>query len=144
MCTFKRREYFSSTVIGERICTQLLSTAARWDVEIVAHCLMPDHLHVLVEGKTEPADCRKCADAFRRTSGFYFRRERGTRLWQEGYFDRVLRDEDATVDVVSYVVLNPVRARLCAEASAYPLLGSSRYELSELLTATQWHPRALG
>ena len=81
---------------------------------------------------------------FRRTSAFHFRREQGKRLWQEGYFDRVLRDEDATLDVVSYIVLNPVKAGLCADAGAYALLGSSRYELSELLAATEWNPRALG
>lgn len=144
MCTFKRREYFSNTTLGERVRAQLLSTVARWGVEIIAYCFMPDHLHVLVEGKTEHADCRKCADAFRRTSGFYFRRERGNRLWQDGYFDHVLRKEDATLDVVSYIVLNPVTAGLYADANAYPLLGSSRFELSELLTATEWDPRSLG
>jgi hypothetical protein len=65
---------------------------------------------------------------------------RGKRLWQDGYFDRVLRDEDATLTVVSYIVLNPVKAGLCRATSDYPLLGSSRYELSELLTATEWNP----
>jgi hypothetical protein len=29
----------------------------------------------------------------------------------KGYFDRVLRDEEATLDVVSYIVLNPVKGR---------------------------------
>ena len=144
MCTFNRNEYFSDIAAGQRVCAQLLSTAPAWDVEIVAYCFMPDHLHVLVEGMTESADCRKCADVFRRTSGFYFRREHRKRLWQEGHFDRVLREEDATLDVVSYIVLNPVKAGLCADASAYPLLGSSRYELSALLTATEWDPRSLG
>jgi REP element-mobilizing transposase RayT len=105
---------------------------------------MPDHLHLLVEGKTERADCRKCADVFRHISACYFRREHGRRLWQDGYFDRVLRHQDAMLDVVSYIVLNPVKAGLCADASAYPLLGSSRYQISELLTATKWDPRALG
>jgi hypothetical protein len=48
------------------------------------------------------------------------------------------------LDVVSYIVLNPVKAGLCADASAYPLLGSSRYEVSELLTATEWDPVTRG
>ena len=145
MCTDKRKKYFSDAVIAESVRTQLLSTAARWDVEIVAYCFMPDHLHLLVEGKSEGADSRKYADAFRRTSGFHFRRQRARRrLWQEGYFDRVLREEEATLDVVSYIVLNPVKAGLCADAGAYPFSGSSRCELSELVTATEWNPRSLG
>jgi REP-associated tyrosine transposase len=144
MCTYERKKHFSDAAIGEAVRAQLLSAAARWDVEIVAYCFMPDHIHLLVEGKSEQADCRKYADAFRRTSGFRFKRERGSRLWQEGYFDRVLREEEATFDVVSYVVLNPVKAGLCADAGAYPFSGSSRYELSQLLTAAEWDPRSLG
>ena len=61
-------------------------------------------------------------------------------LWQEGYFDRALRDQEATLDVVSYIVLNPVRAGLCARAADYPYLGSSRYNMAELMTATEWRP----
>jgi putative transposase len=144
MCTFERQEYFADCAIGQRVQAQFLSTAARWDVEVVAHCLMPDHLHALLKGTTALADCRKCADVFRRRSGLDFRRRQGTRLWQDGYFDHVLRSEEASLDVVRYIVLNPVKAGLCADASVYPLLGSSRYGRSDLLSAAEWHPRSLG
>ena len=140
MCTVGRRNYFSDLVLGEQAVAQLLSTAARWGVEIIAYCFMPDHLHVLVEGMSEQANSRKFTDAFRQVSGFHFKQAHETRLWQEGYFDHVLRKEDATIAVVRYIVLNPVRAGLCADASAYPLLGSSRYELSEILSAADWYP----
>ena len=105
---------------------------------------MPDHLHVLVEGKSETANSRRYADRFRQLSGFHFKRLRSRRLRQEGYFDHVLRAEEATIAVVRYIVLNPVRAGLCTDAKTYPLLGSSRYALSELLTATDWSPPSLG
>jgi hypothetical protein len=55
-----------------------------------------------------------------------------------GYFDRVLRREEATLAVVRYVLLNPVRAGLCVEPSEYPLLGSSQYAVSELAAASEW------
>src|SRR6478752_4536390 len=90
MCTFERRKYFSDPVRTKEIVEQLLSVAAQWGVEIIAYCFMTDHLHVLVEGVSEQADSRKCADAFRRVSGFHFKRARGRRLWQEGYYDHVL------------------------------------------------------
>ena len=144
MCAFKRKLHFADLATGERSCTQLLETAAGWDVEVIAYCFMPDHLHALVEGKSERADARKFADVFRQTSGFHFRASCGTRLWQEGYYDHVLRDEDATIDVARYIVLNPVRAGFCTDASSYPLLGSSRYTLAELLTAADWYPPTLG
>jgi putative transposase len=136
MCTFERAPFFGDAEIGQRVREQLLSTAARSDVEVLAFCFMPDHLHALVEGRTEQADCQKCAGRFRRQSAFYFRRDGHARLWQDGYFDRVLRHEEATLDVVRYVLLNPVRAGLCADASDYPLLGSTRYRVGELMIAS--------
>ncbi len=142
MCTDNRCCHFAEIAIGKRACAQLLETAARWAVEAIAYCFMPDHLHCVVEGKTATANSRKFADVFRQVSGFHFESERS--LWQEGYFDHVLRQEDDTRAVVKYIVLNPVRAGLCADPRDYPLLGSSRFELSELLTAADWYPPSLG
>jgi REP element-mobilizing transposase RayT len=95
---------------------------------------------LLVEGKSEQANARKFAGVFRQASGFHFRACGGARLWQEGFYDHVVRDEDATIAVARYIVLNPVRAGLCADASTYSLTGSTRYELAQLLTAADWYP----
>jgi hypothetical protein len=32
------------------------------------------------------------------------------------------------------------KLHFCTDASSYPLLGSSRYTLAELLTAADWYP----
>src|SRR5438105_2118712 len=140
MCTFERNDYFRDALRAEQVRRQLLQTAVNHDVELIAYCLMPDHVHALIAGLTDGADNRKCADVFRQISSFHFDRAFASTLWQEGYFDRALRDEEATLDVVSYIVLNPVRAGLCARAADYPYLGSSRYNMAELMTATEWRP----
>jgi hypothetical protein len=58
---------------------------------------------------------------------------RRARLWQEGYYDRVLRSSDATLEIARYIVANPVRARLCVDAMRYPYSGSSKYTLIEIV-----------
>ena len=93
---------------------------------------MPDHLHVLVEGRSEHADIAKFVARFRQSSGYGYRQQCGARLWQDGYYDHVLRDEDDTLEVARYIVANPVRAGLCRNAREYPHTGSSRYSLDEL------------
>jgi len=105
---------------------------------------MEDHLHALVAGSVEQANAKEFAAVFRQKAGFHFRRQRGERLWQEGFFDKVLRERDATFDVVSYILANPVRAGLCADPASYPYSGSSRYSLEEVVTSIQWRPDALG
>jgi REP-associated tyrosine transposase len=105
---------------------------------------MEDHLHALVAGSDEHSDLKRFTYAFRQKSGYDYRRQRGHRLWQEGYFDRVLREQDATFDVVSYTVANPVRAGISADVTSYPYSGSSRYSLDEIVTSVQWRPDSLG
>ena len=144
MCTFQRRRYFSSAGNVDLVLRQLLPTAHQFDVEIVAYCFMQDHLHALVAGSAERADSKRFVEVFRQKAGYHYRRQHGHRLWQEGFFDKVLREQDATFDVVSYIVANPVRAGLCADVMSYPYSGSSRYSLEEIAESLQWRPDSLG
>src|SRR5438132_12959666 len=114
MCTFERRSLFTTRPIVGRITSELLHSAAFCEVEIPAYCFMPDHLHYLAEGLTESADLERFTRRFRQRSGYTYRRKHDGYLCQDGYFDRHLRNEDATFDVVSYIVANPVRGGLCA------------------------------
>jgi putative transposase len=140
MCTFERHQYFTATAAVEIVLRQLLRTATDDAVEIIAYCFMPDHFHALVTGIAETSHLRRFIERFRQRSGFRYRQAFGTRLWQEGYFDRSLRREDDTFEVVSYVMANPVRAGLCTTAVDYPFIGSSRYSLKEIATYAQWKP----
>jgi REP-associated tyrosine transposase len=145
MCTHGRRAYFEPAEIVDVALSELLRTATANEIEIIAYCFMPDHLHALIAGASEYSDAKRFTAVFRHRSGFRYRQRKGERLWQEGYFDRHLRKEDRTVDVVSYIVANPVRSGLCRTVCEYPYSGSSRYELADLVNAVQWKPTpALG
>lgn len=110
-------------------------------VEILAYCFMPDHLHILAGGTDDDADIVAFVRRFRQMTGYHFRRSHAERLWQDGYFDHVLRDGEKTFDIVSCTVANPVRAGIVREACAYPFSGSSRYSIRELADSVQWRPR---
>jgi hypothetical protein len=58
-----------------------------------------------------------------------------------GYFERVLREDDSTFDVVRYIVQNPVRAGLVASALQYPFLGSNTMPVEEMVLSTMRRPR---
>jgi REP-associated tyrosine transposase len=140
MCTFRRRTLFVAPAIVNAVAMQFLQRALRERVEAVAYCFMPDHLHALVAGESEDSDLKQLITAFRQSSGYWYRQTTGNRLWQEGYFDRHLREDEDTFDVVSYIVANPVRGGLCASATEYPFSGSSRYALKDLAEFVQWRP----
>jgi REP element-mobilizing transposase RayT len=81
---------------------------------------MPDHLHLLLEGLTGRSDLRKCMrEAKQRTSYQAVRLGLG-RLWQSGYHDRIVRQDEDLLAYAEYIVQNPVRAGLVRPGSDYP------------------------
>ena len=50
----------------------------------------------------------------------FYRRFTGESLWQDGYFDRVLRRDDDSTVVVRYMLENPVRAGLARQPEDHP------------------------
>ena len=108
---------------------------------VLAYCLMPDHAHLLLEGVVETADLAEAMRAWKQRTGYDWKRRHGTRLWQEGFHDRVLRAEDDTAAVVRYVLENPLRARLVSLVTDYPWIGSSRYSIEQLIEGSApWKP----
>ena len=107
---------------------------------------MPDHLHVLAAGRTETSDLIRLVCRFKQRSGFWFSKERHTRLWQPGYYDHILRDNETTLVVARYILENPVRAGLVERFSEYQFSGSSLYSLEDLAEgcADNLSPRSQG
>ena len=81
---------------------------------------MPDHLHMLVEGQREDADFRAFMANCRKRTSLAARPYVVGRLWQDGYYERVLRREEDTETVVEYILANPIRAGLVENAMDYP------------------------
>ena len=45
-------------------------------------------------------------------------------VWQDEFFDRLLRSDESLTDKWRYVEMNPVRAGLCECPEDYPYLGT--------------------
>ena len=105
----------------------LEKTAKQQGFYVWAYCFMPDHLHLLVEGKTENANLRKFIPVFKQRTAFWFNRRCPARLWQPSYYDRVLRKDEATSAVARYIFENPVRKGLATDYLQYPYSGSFEF-----------------
>lgn len=101
---------------------------------------MPDHVHVLLSAVTDSAEPLRCFEAWKQWTGYHWRQACGDHLWQQGYWDYVLRDDDDVRGVASYIVNNPVRAGLVSCAADYPYVGSAVHSVTELMDAAQWRP----
>jgi putative transposase len=119
MCTLRRRPLFSRADLVVAARSQLLRTAQDCGFKILAFVFMPDHLHVCVESTHLDADLRKfCYCLRRRVSCACWKFIRGP-LWQNGFHERILRDGEDVRMVISYILMNPVRARLVERYEDY-------------------------
>jgi putative transposase len=131
-CTHKRRERFRDSQIVAMVVRHFRRTARREGFAIRAYCVMPEHVHLLIEGTTAQADLRRFVKATKRSSGqVYARMNRGC-LWSEGCYDRILKRDTDAREVARYIVWNPVRAGLTDTPAAYPYLGSDLLSVEDL------------
>jgi REP element-mobilizing transposase RayT len=78
---------------------------------------MPDHLHALLSFDGDKDMSRVIGD------WKHFHTHKRGIVWQEGYFDHRLRDDERgeqLVAKINYIRQNPVAAGLCAKAEDWP------------------------
>jgi REP element-mobilizing transposase RayT len=94
----------------------LRSTAALYEWRAHTHCLMGTHYHLIAEASRE-----RLSAGMQRLNGVHarrFNRRHGLRghLFEARFGSYVVRDDRHLAAAVEYVLQNPVRAGLCAEA----------------------------
>jgi REP element-mobilizing transposase RayT len=88
---------------------------------LLAWCLMPNHVHVVVEmlEKGSLTEIVKSWKSFTARQANTLLGRSGA-FWHADYFDRYMRDEGHLVRTIEYVEQNPVKAGLAHTASAWP------------------------
>ena len=115
----RRQRVFLSRGDESAYLALLRDCATRHDIEIIAYCLMPNHVHLIVVPSTNDGLHR----ALKAAHGRYAQRinrikEQKGHFWQGRYFSSPL-DGDYFLNAVRYVELNPVRAGLVNSAEDY-------------------------
>ena len=82
---------------------------------------------------TQTSNLSRFAQAAKRRSGSIYARHGNGALWQEGYYERVLRASEDAKRIARYIFENPVRARLVASPSEYAFLGSDVWRINDFL-----------
>jgi putative transposase len=131
ICTADRRPLFASREVVDAVLWQFRTRADAEGFAVFAYCFMRDHVHLLLEGRRADADLVSFVKMAKQGTGFWYRRHVGDRLWQEGYFERVLRSEEDTEAVARYILGNPVRAGCVACIAAWPFSGSDVFDIRE-------------
>ena len=99
-------------------CIHEAAAASR--VHVFCYCIMPSHLHLvaMVERGGKPLDLFMQSVKVRSTAA-----ARGilpVPLWQRGFYDRFVRNDEILMQVCLYVLNNPVEAGFVRDWHEYP------------------------
>ncbi len=111
-----------------QVAAVMQETLVRFDgarYRLLAWCIMPNHVHVLIE----PLDrLAKIVQSWKSFTGRWAlaRNEElglaipGDRFWMREYWDRYVRDQRHLDAVIAYIHRNPLAAGLCGRAEEWP------------------------
>ena len=124
MCTIDRVPAFRDLELAADTCAQVQGYGERYRTILHAWCLMPDHLHMIAQGTDQ--SLLKMLGAFKSfTTKRSWNYGRSGPLWQESFYDHGIRQVEDFDETVRYLLDNPTRASLVAEASEYPWRGGA-------------------
>jgi len=116
----------------EKICKILLVTLEYFklvlDYKIYAYCLMPDHLHIILQ----PIGAYNLSYIMRMIKGNFSRKYnklvfRSGKVWQERFFDEGIRDNTRLIKKIEYIHNNPVRAKIVVTPDEYKFSSYGHY-----------------
>jgi len=82
LCFEQRASYACDPKLARWLAIALHEIASQKSLLVHAYCVMPDHLHFLVEGTSPTADILSFVRAFKQKTGYLFSQRKRQRLWQ--------------------------------------------------------------
>lgn len=132
-CSLPGTIYFLTTATAERRplfayapFAQIVLSAIRWlneeqKFDVHAAVVMPDHVHIAgALGNGSLASTMHSLKSF--TAHQIISRGVAPPIWQSGYHDHALRDDEDYRACLTYLLQNPIRAGLCDDLEHYPFL----------------------
>jgi REP-associated tyrosine transposase len=108
----ERRKLFYNRQFAKSVIDCLLSLREKMKFNLCAYCLMPDHFHALIGIGEFEKDLGKICGAFKSlTTRIYWKYDKGA-LWQCGYHDHIIRNEEDFSECLNYIKENPSKKNL--------------------------------
>jgi putative transposase len=132
ICSYKKSKTFVNRDTVSESLKHLEKSAHRHNLQVLAYCFMPDHLHILVGSNNIQVSLINFIKYFKQKTGYEFKKKHHIKLWQKSFYDHILRKEESVIDLVKYIFNNPVRKGLVTEFREYPFLGSMVVDLDDI------------
>jgi putative transposase len=109
----QKQNVFRENADFERYLQILLHYKKKYGFKLYAYCIMPNHIHLIVEAK-KVNDLAKIMQGVSLTYTLWFNKKYGKvgHLWQGRFKSMVIQKDRYLIDCVNYIEYNPLRANL--------------------------------
>jgi putative transposase len=122
ICTLRRRKIDNLKIAQSGLEQYGTHALEKFNIAIGRYVLMPDHLHFFVRGGPDLV-LGKWVKGLKRAISAALNANQYQVVWQPGFFDHVLRNDESYSQKWEYVCENPVRAGLVPFADQWPYQG---------------------
>ncbi|MFH1354847.1 MAG: transposase [Candidatus Omnitrophota bacterium] len=112
---------FGETVDYEMYLSILNKYKKRFKFKLYSFCLMPNHVHLIVEIK-ETFKLNKIMRGLNLSYTLYFnaKYKKVGHLWQDRFKSKIIEGNSYLLECINYIEANPVRASLVSQICGYP------------------------
>jgi putative transposase len=122
MCTLHRQK-FDNLKLAQNALEQYGANAVeRFNIAIGRYVIMRDHIHLFVRGGPDFI-LSEWAKGLKRAISTATKTNEHRVVWQPGFFDHILRNDESYSQKWQYVYENPVRAGLAESPEQWPYQG---------------------
>ena len=136
------RPIYTNECMADIVIHQLKETANYYNVSVVSYCLMPSHLHLIIDlanindlsmiiGSFKSLSARKLKALFGDYLKFWPGIEDSFHLWKPRFDDFIIRNRDQMMVKINYIHENPVRAKLVRNAIDWKCSSARDWLLNE-------------
>jgi putative transposase len=115
----------------------LESVKSRHPFDHIAYAILPDHFHWLIRPLDEFGNYSKIIHSFKRNFTLNYKKAKGINrrisIWQDKYWDHIIRDEGDFLEHVKYIHWNAVKHELAASPEDWEQSSYIRWQDSPII-----------
>lgn len=119
--TKQRKPILRDVHLGRLVVDQLRRQDQAGHTHSLAWVVMPVHIHWLFELQARSLGVVMCPLKSRISLSHHQTTHSHGRVWQKGYHERAVRQDEDLKTIARYMIFNPVRAGLARRVGEYPL-----------------------
>jgi REP element-mobilizing transposase RayT len=121
-CSYERRKLLASDPVHTAFVSFATRAHLEQNVAVGRYVIMPDHVHFFVR-RPDDLELGRWLGMLKQALAKQIAPAGTLTIWQRGFFDHVLRNDESYAQKWNYVRENPVRAGLVTKADDWPYSG---------------------